>query len=152
MVSSQSSRKTIQLTITQILTGVLRHYVTVLVASSPKKLDLPTIREQRSLMRGMNLRQNANSISPSAFASRKAYLVSGFQSGAFLKNPDSKDQPAPNPMTDPAAMEGMMGMMKGNMTMIIPQTLIMGWINAFFSGFVICMLLPLVFGYVHKIG
>lgn len=41
-------------------------------------------------------------------------------------------------MTDPAAMEGMMGMMKGNMTMIVPQTLIMGWINAFFSGFVVC--------------
>lgn len=42
-------------------------------------------------------------------------------------------------MTDPAAMEGMMGMMKGNMAMMIPQTLIMGWINAFFAGFVISM-------------
>jgi hypothetical protein len=29
--------------------------------------------------------------------------------------------------------------MKGNMAMIVPQTLIMGWINAFFSGFVISM-------------
>ena len=43
-------------------------------------------------------------------------------------------------MSDPAAMEGMMGMMKGNMAMMVPQTLIMGWINAFFSGFVVCML------------
>lgn len=34
-------------------------------------------------------------------------------------------------------MEGMMGMMKGNMAMMIPQTLIMSWINAFFAGFVI---------------
>ena len=42
-------------------------------------------------------------------------------------------------MTDPAAMEGMMGMMKGNMAMMIPQTLIMSWINAFFAGFVISM-------------
>ena len=30
-----------------------------------------------------------------------------------------------------------MGMMKGNMMMMIPQTVIMGWINAFFAGFVI---------------
>lgn len=40
-------------------------------------------------------------------------------------------------MTDPAGMEAMMGMMKGNMAMIIPQTLIMSWINAFFSGYVV---------------
>lgn len=31
-----------------------------------------------------------------------------------------------------------MGMMKGNMAMMVPQTLIMGWINAFFAGFVVC--------------
>ena len=43
-------------------------------------------------------------------------------------------------MSDPAAMEGMMGAMKGNMMMMIPQSVIMGWINAFFAGFVICML------------
>jgi hypothetical protein len=41
-------------------------------------------------------------------------------------------------MTDPAGMEAMMGMMKSNMAMIIPQTLIMSWINAFFAGYVVC--------------
>lgn len=41
-------------------------------------------------------------------------------------------------MTDPAGMEAMMSMMKGNMAMIVPQTLIMSWINAFFSGYVVC--------------
>ena len=45
-------------------------------------------------------------------------------------------------MTDPAAMEGMMGMMKGNMMMMVPQSLIMGWIQAFFSGFVVCKYVP----------
>lgn len=42
-------------------------------------------------------------------------------------------------MTDPNAMEGMMGAMKGQMAMIIPNTMIMSWINAFFSGYVISM-------------
>jgi len=42
-------------------------------------------------------------------------------------------------MGDPAMMEGMMGAMKGNVAMMVPQTLIMGWINAFFAGFVLCM-------------
>lgn len=128
----------------QILTGVLRHYATVLMQAAPKKQELPAIREQRSLLRGINLRSNANAISPSSFQTRKDYLVTAYESGAFLKDPERKGQAAPNPMTDPAAMEGMMGMMKGNMAMIVPQTLIMGWINAFFSGFVISMSLAVV--------
>jgi hypothetical protein len=107
------------------------------MATTPKKQELPAIREQRSLLRGINLRTNAHNISSSSFQARKEYLVTAYESGAFLKEPGNKGQAAPNPMTDPAAMEGMMGMMKGNMTMMIPQTLIMGWINAFFSGFVV---------------
>jgi ER membrane protein complex subunit 3 len=106
------------------------------MAATPKKQDLRSIREQRSLLRGINLRNNANVISPSSFQERKTNIISAFQSGAFLKEIKNKDEPA-NPMSDPAAMEGMMGMMKSNMAMIIPQTLIMGWINAFFSGFVV---------------
>ncbi|CAG8953764.1 hypothetical protein HYFRA_00006655 [Hymenoscyphus fraxineus] len=130
----------IPITIVMILTGILRHYATVLMAVTPKKQDLPTIREQRSLLRAINLRMNANAISTPSFNARKDYMVTALENGAFLKEPDKKGQAAPNPMTDPAAMEGMMGMMKGNMAMIIPQTLIMGWINAFFSGFVIIRL------------
>ena len=123
-----------------ILTGILRHYATVLLQTAPKPLLLPALREQRSLLRGINLRSNFSAISPSSFVSRKAYLVSAYKDGTFLKDPDARGKPAANPMTDPAAMEGMMGMMKGNMAMMIPQTLIMGWINAFFAGFVISML------------
>lgn len=64
-------------------------------------------------------------------------MISAYKEGSFLKDPQNRGKPAPNPMTDPAAMEGMMGMMKGNMAMMVPQTLIMTWINAFFAGFVI---------------
>ena len=123
-----------------ILTGVLRHYFTVLLSPTPKKLSLPSLREQRALLHGINLRTNYSSISLSSFLARKNNLVAAFKNGEFLKDPDARGKPAGNPMTDPAAMEGMMGMMKGNMAMMIPQTLIMGWINAFFAGFVISML------------
>ncbi|KAI9650933.1 hypothetical protein NHQ30_000968 [Ciborinia camelliae] len=132
----------IPITIVMILTGILRHYATVLMATTPKKQELPAIREQRSLIRGINLRNNAHVLTPAAFQPRKDYLVQAFEEGKFLKEPEKKGQAAPNPMTDPAAMEGMMGMMKGNMSMMIPQTLIMGWINAFFSGFVISWVFP----------
>lgn len=108
-----------------------------LLQTTPKKADLPKIRQQRSLVRGVNLRTNANVLSPSSFATRKSYMVQAYQEGKFLAEPEQRGKPRPNPMSDPAAMEGMMGMMKGNMAMMIPQTLIMGWINAFFSGFVI---------------
>ncbi len=123
-----------------ILTGVLRHYVTVLITSAPKKVELPVLKEQKALQRGVNFRMNANAISESSFKARKNYLVSAYQSGEFLKPKQGDDASGPsNPMTDPAMMDGLMGMMKGNMSMIIPQTIIMGWINAFFSGFVVCM-------------
>jgi len=108
-----------------------------LLQTTPKKQELAKIRQQRSLIRGVNLRTNAQVLSPNAFATRKAYMVQAYQEGKFLAEPELRGKPRPNPMSDPAAMEGMMGMMKGQMTMMIPQTLIMGWINAFFSGFVI---------------
>ncbi|KAF2634271.1 transmembrane protein [Massarina eburnea CBS 473.64] len=133
------------ITVVMILTGILRHYAMTLLQSAPKKQALPQIRQQRCLVRGVQLRQNANVLSPISFQARKAYMVSAYQEGKFLAEPENRGKPRPNPMSDPAAMEGMMGMMKGNMAMMIPQTLIMGWINAFFSGFVISEWLKLPF-------
>lgn len=110
------------------------------MSSQPKPPStLSEYRERQSLIRGVNLRNHASAVlMPASLASRKEYLVSGFQNGTFLKDPESRGQGPMNPMTDPAGMDAMMGMMKGNMAMMIPQTLIMSWINAFFSGFVIC--------------
>ena len=114
----------------------------VLLQSAPKPLTLAALREQRSLQRGINLRTNFAQLAAPAFTTRRNYLVAGYKDGAFLKDPDARGKPTANPMTDPAAMEGMMGMMKGNMMMMVPQTIIMGWINAFFSGYVISTFAP----------
>lgn len=123
-----------------VLTGILRHYATVMMATAPKKVDRKTMREQRSLMHGINLRNNYHVLSKRSFNVRRDALTAAFESGAFLKNPDQRGQAPPNPLSDPSAMDGMMGMMKNQMAMIIPNTLIMSWINAFFSGYVIMKL------------
>ncbi|GAB7364525.1 hypothetical protein MBLNU230_g5332t1 [Neophaeotheca triangularis] len=128
------------ITIVMILTGILRHYLSSLLASSPKKPDLLKTREQRSLARAQNLRINHAQVSRQAFLKRKEDFADGVRDQRFLADPDAKNKPKGNPMSDPAMMEGMMGMMKGNVAMMVPQSLIMGWINAFFSGYVIMKL------------
>jgi hypothetical protein len=50
----------------------------------------------------------------------------------------------PNPMTDPNMMENMMGGMKSQMIMMIPQQILMYWINSFFSGFLLSEYFDLV--------
>lgn len=123
-----------------VLTGVLRHYASVLLQTTPKPQTPAAMREQRQMMHVVSLRNNFMHLSKKEFEMRREYLVGAIREGKFLKSgPDQgKDGAPPNPMSDPAAMEGMMGMMKGNMVMMIPQQLIMMWINAFFAGFVVC--------------
>lgn len=120
--------------------------------NSPPKppSTLAESRERSSIFRGVNLRNNGWVLPAESFAARKDYLVSAYKNGAFLKDPENRGQPPANPMTDPAGMDAMMGMMKGNMMMMIPQTLIMSWINAFFSGFVICVFFFLFFSLVDE--
>ncbi|KAJ5675094.1 ER membrane protein complex subunit 3 [Penicillium maclennaniae] len=114
------------ITVVMILTGILRHYATVLMHTPPKSPStLAESRERHALLRGVNLRNHACAVlDREAFEARKNYLVSA------AGEPDDRS----------AGMEAMMGMLKGNMMMMIPQTLIMSWINAFFSGFVILKL------------
>lgn len=120
-----------------VLTGVLRHYASVLMAMAPKKLEAKAMREQRSLARGVALRSNYHVLSRQSFEAKRDVLVAGYENGDYLKDKNRGDQPPANPLSDPSQMDGMMGMMKNNMAMIIPNTLIMSWINAFFSGYVI---------------
>lgn len=55
----------------------------------------------------------------------KTHLSSALQSGYYLKAPAPKEgeaaPAAPNPLTDPGAMDGMMEMMKKQAVQFIPQ-------------------------------
>jgi hypothetical protein len=76
----------------------------------------------------------ANFIPRHGYESRQSFLSLAFDQGKYLKGGE-----AVNPM-DAAGMEAMTGMLKNNMMMVIPQTIIMSWITTFFSGFVVIKL------------
>ncbi|KAF9979127.1 ER membrane complex subunit 3, partial [Modicella reniformis] len=113
-----------------VLVGVVRHHVTVLLNGPPRKADLKSARET-----GAVLRAHGGHLPGHAFEARKAYLTEAFEKGTYLKDPKAGNKPKGNVMQDPAYVETMMDGMKKNMMNIIPQTVIMGWINFFFSGF-----------------
>ena len=104
---------------------------------------------RRALLRAQILRSTAksSSIPPAYYDSHTDELIAALKSGNYLSKPvelDKDGKPiAPSPtsmLTDPAAMEGMMGVMKNQAVMMIPQMIIMGWINFFFQGFVLSTL------------
>ncbi|KIK65378.1 hypothetical protein GYMLUDRAFT_350183 [Collybiopsis luxurians FD-317 M1] len=141
------------ITLVMILVGILRHYVVLLLQSPPKKLPRAAIREQRALARSQILRStSANSpIPPTFYRSISSRLAAAFEAGTYLKDGPPKGDASstpPNPMTDPAAMDGMMAGMKTQMVMMVPQMVIMGWVNFFFQGFVLIKLpFPLTLGF-----
>ncbi|KAG8936021.1 ER membrane complex subunit 3 [Tulasnella sp. 418] len=142
------------ITLVMILVGILRHYVTLLLFSTPKKQTAAAIKEQRALLRSQILRATCqNSPLPPYYYSRISFALSeNFVKGLYLKegprDPKAPAPPPPNPLSDPSQMEGMMDGMKKQMAMNIPQMIIMGWISFFFHGFVMIKLpFPLTLGF-----
>ncbi|KAF8914568.1 integral membrane protein DUF106-domain-containing protein [Mucidula mucida] len=109
------------------------------------------VREQRALARSQILRATSGNspIPPVFYHSISRHLSDAYESGTYLKDAGSETSSAPpNPLTDPAAMDGMMAGMKTQMVMMVPQMVIMGWINFFFQGFVLIKLpFPLTLGF-----
>ncbi|OBZ86714.1 ER membrane protein complex subunit 3 [Choanephora cucurbitarum] len=132
----------IPIMIVMVLVGILRHYITMLITGTPKRPQLKAIRESKALLSGLRLRSIGNYVPQHAFNVRKAYLADAFEKGKYLKNPNAtKETAGPvNPMTDPDMMEGMMEGMKKQLMNMVPQMVIMGWINFFFQGFVVIKL------------
>ncbi|CCM04830.1 uncharacterized protein FIBRA_07023 [Fibroporia radiculosa] len=137
------------ITVVMILVGILRHYIVLLLQSPPKKQPRAAIREQRALIRSQILRTtSANSPLPHhLYHSISQHLSQAFADGSYLRDgPPKGDSPAapPNPLSDPSQMDGMMAGMKTQMVMMVPQMVIMGWINFFFQGF---LPFPLTLGF-----
>lgn len=122
--------------VVMVLFGVCRHYAAILIMSKPAAQDLKTVREQQFLAYAQNLRANGVNLADDAFSQRVAFQSERLKSGAYLKNPNAQAN-APPSLSDPSSMEGMMGMVKSQALNFVPQTIMMSWVNALFSGFVL---------------
>ncbi|GAA5975111.1 hypothetical protein JCM11641_000042 [Rhodosporidiobolus odoratus] len=126
-----------------LLAGLLRHYVSQAIATRPKPQPLLAVREQRAILRGQLLRASGSHLPPSAFLALKSHLSQAYESGSYLKAlppADGQSAPPANPLGDPAAMDGMMDMLRKQAVGFLPQTILMYYINSFFSGFLLTRL------------
>lgn len=98
--------------------------------------------------RAVCFRKNNGILTPSDFETRQQYYIEKLNSSDFYAEKEDPDATPSNPFTDPSTNDAMMNMVKGNLMNYIPQTLIMGWVNYFFAGFVVMKLpFPLTDGF-----
>ncbi|OWB50781.1 hypothetical protein B5S27_g2334 [[Candida] boidinii] len=131
----------IPISLVMVMVGVLRSYITILLQPSPKIQDWKVLREQQYIQRSRNFRSNNNVLlNKLEFESRQKFLIEILRSKEILKDDPEKPKEPANPFTDPNTTDAMFQMLKGNIANYIPQTVIMWWVNFFFSGFVIMKL------------
>jgi hypothetical protein len=125
----------VPIVVVMILVGLARHHLTSLFNKPPVAL-VSKLAESSAMVRARTLEQT-NILPLSAFDHRRLFLMAAFKDLKYLSN---KNINAQNPMSDPQSMQSSIDMMKNNMLMFIPQSLLMAWISYFFSGFIICKL------------
>eukprot|EP01013_Petalomonas_cantuscygni_P037736 TRINITY_DN6861_c0_g1_i1.p1 TRINITY_DN6861_c0_g1~~TRINITY_DN6861_c0_g1_i1.p1 ORF type:complete len:289 (-),score=52.61 TRINITY_DN6861_c0_g1_i1:768-1535(-) len=116
------------------LIGILRHFVTVLM-TSPTEQDDKAVRATRAstlLTRSQLFREHYHYLFPNAIRRQRSLLAEP-ETGALQEV--AKEQRPTNPMQQ---MNNMMGMMaKSQVAGYLPHILMMMFVNAFFSGFVL---------------
>ncbi|BEI84875.1 hypothetical protein CcaverHIS002_0502760 [Cutaneotrichosporon cavernicola] len=138
----------VPITAIMVLVGILRHYVTVLMTGSPQKQPKDAVREQRGLGRAQLLRQSAplSPLHPEQYRALSSSTAQSLASGEYLK-PEVSTDSAQNPF-DAGNMDTMMDGMKKQAVMMVPNMLIMQYINVFFSGYILIKLpFPLTLGF-----
>lgn len=110
------------------LVGIIRHYVSILLASQ-KKVEAQQFQDSQLILRARVLRENAKYIPKAAFLSRR--LAFNAEEDGYLTQ--QRPAVAQSMMTDPSMMTDMV---KGNLTNVLPMVVVGGWINWMFSGFI----------------
>ncbi|EMG47292.1 hypothetical protein G210_2406 [Candida maltosa Xu316] len=133
------------ISLAMVLVGLLRSNITYLLQPQPKLESYKNLREQ-FLHRARCFRENNRVLSSQDFEIRKNYFIDKLNSNDFIAKVTTNDDPLS--ALDPSSNEALMNMAKGNLLNYIPQTVIMGWVNYFFAGFVIMKLpFPLTDGF-----
>lgn len=123
-----------------VLFGVLRQYIQILLQPTPKLQEIKKVRESQHIKKAQLLKQAFWNIPKKDFEFRQNYLSENLANGSFLAEAVQENQPAPNPLTDPGASDAMMAMAKNQFGNFAAQSLMMGWVNFFFAGFVLMKL------------
>ncbi|GMM37159.1 Emc3 protein [Saccharomycopsis crataegensis] len=130
-----------------VLVGIVRENIQLLITPAAKLEDYQKIKKDETFARIQRFKQNFRVLSYSDFDLQRTALIESISKTATeietekaeKAKQEAGDAP-PNPFADGKLSEQLSGMMKGNMANFIPQTLIMAWVNYFFSGFVIMKL------------
>lgn len=124
----------IPITLVMILQGILVQYAAKMIKDD-KVVQPIFLQKTQLLQRSKRLRAHNKYLTPAAFKMRKAFFVSK----AFKEPPKGEEQKQEvAPPADPS--QAMVGMVKQNILMMGPQMLLMGWVNYFFTGFVLVRL------------
>ncbi|CAK9441999.1 uncharacterized protein LODBEIA_P58040 [Lodderomyces beijingensis] len=135
------------ITLAMVLVGLLRSNITYLLQPQPKADGFKKLRESQFLFQVRSFRENNHILNESDFNTLKTYYTATLQTDEFHASTAKEEDAQMNPL-DPSNNEAIMQMAKGNLMNYIPQTLIMGWVNYFFAGFVVMKLpFPLTDGF-----
>jgi len=130
-----------------VMVGIGRHYVQQLMKSDPEmnKEKFEEMRLKQTLGRSQKTRMNRNFVHKEAWQARRLYLArKKAKEGEPNNGPPGvlyeEDLPGPqNPMMgNPLAM---VDMMKGNVSFMVPNIVMMTFCSYFFAGFV-CLKVP----------
>eukprot|EP00126_Sphaerothecum_destruens_P002840 Sdes_comp16248_c0_seq1m5548 len=119
----------VPIVVVMFLVGILRNNMRILLRSDKNPNKQQTL-DGQILLRASKLRFHGGYLPAKAFYTRKSFF-NHKETGILVTSAQGRVAP-PNPMSDPSMMTEMM---MGNMSFVLPQIVIMGWINYFFSGF-----------------
>ncbi|OQR95011.1 hypothetical protein ACHHYP_00648 [Achlya hypogyna] len=117
-----------------VCSAMVRNYVSVLLKTDEAG-ELEEVRKMQTVKRAATLRMNCQYIQRSAFSMRKFYFTASEKTDGVqgvLREKVKND--AMNQMMNPNSM---MKMMKGNMTFMVSNFVMMGLMGYFFGGFVL---------------